>query len=144
MKKKVKKKKLTPENVWVISIKFLKDISTPKSSKSVIRKYKETIDILSRKLSRALETEKEVIEYLNYILGEIDNLNKYFKRVKKGSIPFSMIFAFANKNERLSAFLMEKNFSKRKKGEVYEGMAGFEGPDDSEKSLEPDSFSVFF
>ena len=138
----MKAKKLTEEEVWIILVQFLKEIST-RPTRPIVTKYKTVIYDLAKKLRGVFRTEKEIVEYLDHILEHMDNLNKFFKRNRKGSVPFSMIFVFANKDERLSSFLMEKNFSKKNEGKHYDEMAGFESSE-QEKSLEPDSFSVYF
>ncbi len=69
------------------------------------------IEELSIKLSKRFKKEKEIEEYLDYILVYIDNLNQFFSKSNSGRIPYSKMFSFANKEERLQEFLLDRSIS---------------------------------
>jgi hypothetical protein len=100
------------ERVRRLLSRFLKDIS-PLSIKELEKKYGDIADELSVKLAKTLSTEKEIEEYLEFIILEIDSLNKFFKTQNRGRIPYSKLFTFANKDERISSFLFDKGISKK-------------------------------
>jgi hypothetical protein len=78
-------------------------------SKSFTEKNKEKIAELTDLLETRLEGSKYIEEYLDFILNEIDGLNKYFRRIKRRvKIPYSAILSFAKSDKRLSKFIFDK------------------------------------
>jgi hypothetical protein len=71
------------------------------------------LDRLSKKLAKAFSTEEQVDEYLMFVLNEINDLNKFFARKNRAPVPYSRLFAFANKDERLSSFLFDSGVKKK-------------------------------
>ena len=106
------------------------------STKSLEAKLRDTLDKLAKKLSKSLSNEEEVEEYLTYVLEYIDELNKFFAKKKQGRVPYSKVFAFANKDERLSEFLFDKG-AKKKLSKVPKpselDIAGFDGNEEESK-----------
>ena len=86
---------------------YIRDISFL-SVDGIIKKNEDRIKELSKVLSVKLNFIDEVDEYLDYIIDYIDNTNKYFKRKGKGKIPYSLLFTFANYDDKFSEFVFNE------------------------------------
>jgi len=121
---------MSPEKVKRLLFEFMRDVY-PGSIKDLQNKWEHILEELEEKLSKSLSSKEEVNEYLSDTLQYIDNLNDFFAKKKSGKIPYSKIFIFANKDERLAEFLFSKGL-KKKLLEKDSEMAGFssEGKDE--------------
>ena len=121
---------MKPSEVRKKLVLYIKDISFL-SVDGIISKNKDKIESLSETLSSKLSSIDEVDEYLDYIIDYIDNTNKYFKREGKGKLPYSLLFTFANYDDKLSEFIFNKAVYKRKKEDPgLAGVTSTEGSDD--------------
>lgn len=119
---------MKPEKVRRLLLKFMNDIS-PLSVRGLEEEYCDILDELSNKLSKVFSVAKEVEEYLDFILREIDQINEFFKIKNRGRVPYSHLFNWANKDKRISKFLFEKGVEKKflREGSSSEmDVAGFE------------------
>lgn len=107
---------------------YIRDISFL-SVDGIIKKNEEKIKDLSEMLCSKLDSLDEVDEYLDYIIDYIDNTNQYFKKEGKGKIPYSLLFTFANYEDKFSEFLFNKNVEKKKKDPGIAGVTSTEGSD---------------
>jgi hypothetical protein len=124
---------MKPQKVRKILYKFIVEIaSDPTKDLKVI--WKDTLKELSEKLSKKFNTEQEVKNYLDYVLEYMDGLNKFFAKKGSGYVPYSKLFQFANKDERLSEYLFDlgvhKKFSKKNSGIEIAGHVAEEEEDD--------------
>lgn len=121
-------------------ITYIKDISFM-SADGIIKKNKKEIKSLSETLSSKMSKISEVDEYLDYIVDYIDNLNRFFKKEKrKGKVPYSSMLMFANKDERFSEFLFNREMEIKKKIED----PGLAGVNSTEESNNLKDFSISF
>lgn len=116
---------MIPAKVEQLLFKFMADISSVPADDLKI-KWKEVLSELGVKLSKVLSKETEIEEYLNSILLCIDDLNQYFIKQGKNRIPYSKLFAFANKDERISEFLVDKGLRKKISKTLGIKLAGFD------------------
>lgn len=137
-RKKTREKRLSTNEMKEFFYEFLAEISVG-APDSIFEKQEKKINSLSKKLAKSLKTKEEVCAYLDYVLSEISGLNKFFRKIHKNSIPFSKVFVFAEKDARLTSFLMERKYEQKKNGS---GIAGFFSP--NETALPDESFSVVY
>ena len=130
---------MKPSEVRKRLVLYIKDISFL-SVDGIISKNKDKIKNLSETLSSKLDSIDEVDEYLDYIIDYIDNTNKFFKREGKGKIPYSLLFTFANYNDKFSEFLFNRSVEKKKKKEDP-GLAGVTSTEGSDNLKD---FSISF
>jgi len=123
---------MTPERVKLLLFEFMTDIHPGPVQQTLKIKWKSVLDELGNKLSKLFSKEREVDDYLNYILAYIDDLNKYFAKEKKGRVPYSQLFNFANKDERISEFLFDRGAEKKLSKSSSGRMAGFDSEDEEE------------
>ena len=101
------------EKVKRLLLEFLRDI-TIFPADDLGEKYDDILSELSGKLSNLFKKKEEVYEYLDFVLKEIDELNRFFSKKEGGrKVPYSSLFFFANKNERISKFAFEKGAEKK-------------------------------
>lgn len=126
---------MTPGSVKKELSKYIAGIMmTP--AKEFMEKHDKIATELSENLSEVLNRPKEVEEYLDFVVDEISDLNEYFKKVgKRERIPYSKLFSFANKKERISGFIIDKKTEEKKQKERSPGMAGFDQEDDHDFSI---------
>jgi len=103
---------MTPGKVKRLLFEFMADIYFGPAN-NLKNKWDGILDELGGKLSKVLSKESEVDEYLNNTLVYIDDLNKYFAKQGRGKVPYSKLFVFANKDERISEFLVDKGLKKK-------------------------------
>lgn len=87
-------------------------IHNPSNLKLIIHNNLVPLRELSLKLTKKLDSEKQIDEYLNFVISEIDNLNKYFKKRKAGRIPYSKLLVMANNEKRIGEFILDNTVSK--------------------------------
>jgi len=117
---------MTPERVKQLLFEFMSDISFGPAD-NLKKQWYGILDELGGKLADVLSKESEVDEYLNNTLVYIDELNKYFAKQKRGRVPYSKLFVFANKDERISEFLVDKGMKKKLSKNSEMELAGFDG-----------------
>jgi len=105
-----------------ILIKFIKDIY-PGDVNKFIEQKKDIIKELTKKLLKNFKTEEEILEYLEYVLNDIDSLNEFFRKKRKRPIKYSSVSSFANKDDRIANFVFDKNL---KTGKMKDKLAGKE------------------
>jgi len=116
---------MTPGRIRFLLFEFMADIYPGKVSD--LDKYGDIFNELGDKLSQVLYKESEVDEYLNNILEYIDGLNKFFAKQKgKSRIPYSKLMTFANKDERISEFLLDEGLKKKLSKNSEIELAGFD------------------
>lgn len=118
---------------------YIRDISFL-SVDGIIKKNEDKIKDLSEMLSSKLSSLDEVDEYLDYIIDYIDNTNKFFKKEGKGKIPYSLLFTFANYDDKFSEFIFNKDVHKKKKEDP--GLAGVTHDKSGSDNLQ--DFSISF
>jgi hypothetical protein len=115
----------------------------------LLKKWSKVLNELGDKLAKYFDTEKEIDDYLNYMLEEIDRLNAYWKTQGGHRLPYTSVFSFANKEERLSEYLLDKGISKKRDGKKDdEGnvLAGTDSEDDETGSVifKDDVYTEFY
>jgi len=115
---------------------FLRDISFGNLGTDFWIKRNKVLNALSTRLyHESFETE-DIDNYLNSVIGQIDSFNKYQKRQKRSQASYSGLLSWANKEERISAFLLEKGIRKKiKKNRPIRILAGFESSKEKIDSL---------
>ena len=100
----------------------------------ILNKEKTRIEELSRKLSKIFNKSEEVDNYLDDIVEIIENLNKFFKKKGSGRVSFSNILKFANKDERISDFILDRAIAEKRNGKMgkEERIAGFDIKNDDD------------
>lgn len=128
---------MKPKKVRKTLYKFMVEIA-PGPTKDLEVIWKDTLDELSKKLSKKFKTEQEVENYLDYVLEYIGGLNEFFAKKNSGYVPYSKLFQFANKDERLSEYLFDrgvrKKFLKKNSGMDIAGYA-IEEEEDNEINI---------
>ena len=123
---------MTPGRVRLLLFEFMADIYPGKSS-DLETQYGDFLNELGGKLSKVLSKEQEIDEYLNSILEYIDGLNQFFaKQPEKSRIPYSKLLTFANKDERISGFLLDKGLKKKLSTSSGIDVAGYDSEDEEE------------
>lgn len=113
---------MTPGKVENELKKFITSILfTREAVKNLMDSQSETISELGVKLSKVLNKKEEVEEYLDFVIDEMES----YRTFAKGSIPYSKLFYFANKDKRISEFLMDKKISEKRKTKITD-MAGLD------------------
>jgi len=114
--------------------RYIGSLSFGELDSSFWKKKRNTLNGLSEKLAAKLKTEEDIEEYLETVIEHISSLNIYFKKEGRfGRIPYSAVLNFANKEETLSSFLLDKGIKNRIKKETN-SLAGF---DSSGKEVDP-------
>jgi hypothetical protein len=122
--------------------KYLNVVLDKKVINNIFKVQRKLINELSDKLSDNFDCEKSLNDYLDFIYEYIEGLNEYFKKEKKGRVSYSKILVFANKDEKISEFLMDRALS-TKKHKNNKSIAGFDNANDSENE-DLSGFSVPF
>ena len=139
---------MTPLKVRRVLCKFMIEVA-PGPVNELESIWKETLTELSRKLSKKFKTVNEVEEYLDHTIEYIEGLNNFFVTQKKKSrIPYSKLFQFANKDERLSEYFfdkgVQKKFSKRDRGLEIAGHTMTEEEEEISIIFEDEVYSQIF
>ena len=117
---------MTASEVRKILLQFMAEIShTP--IKNLADKLSAVLDELSEKLSKVFKDKKEIEDYLDHIIEYIDDLNRFFKKQRRGSVPYSRLFNFANKEDRIEEFLFDKGIKRLRSADSDVDMAGYDG-----------------
>lgn len=88
------------------------------------------LDEVAGKIYKLVNTEKDVRDYLDFVMNAIDDLNGLFAKEGKRPIPYSRILNFAKNDTRIANFTFSKGMKKKRDGEVPVGMAGINSPEE--------------
>jgi len=125
---------------------YLSDLSGSGKIEFIIDRDKKVINELCIKVLKNFENKEQIEEYLDFVVEYIKGLNKFFVKKKRSRISYTRLFNFANKDERISEFFINKSI--RNKKEIEENkkdIAGFSSTqDDNEEILEMSSLSIKF
>jgi len=130
---------MTPGRARLLLFDFVKDIYDG-PSKDIEVQWGDLLNDLGDKLAKVIIKDEDIEVYLNSVLEYIDGLNKFFAKQKNRSrIPYSKLLSFANKDERISEFILEKGLKKKisstiKSFQEEVDMAGFTYKNEDEEA----------
>jgi len=123
---------------------YISDLSGSSESSLIVDRNKKIIDELCIKALKNFKDKNQIEEYLDFVVEYIKGLNKFFVKKKRSKISYTKLFNFANKDERISEFIVNKKISSKKEEKENEkDIAGFSSiQDDNEEILDMSSLSI--
>lgn len=115
---------------------YLSDLSGNEKSEFIFIRDKKIVDELCIKIINKFENEEQIEEYLDFVVNSIKGLNEFFAKKKRAKISYTRLFSFANKDDRISEFFVNKEISSRKEEKENEkDIAGFSLEQSNEEEI---------